>query len=233
MNINDRIKQLEDQVAALSAKLIDLSANTQDKFKSPLSVSGGNRSRSILGAVDSQSGYGQVKGGAVIWNTSELDNPPVNQEPPNPVLNDHAKGYNKHTHSRFAGGALLADGLEIVQYDFDNTPITNKHSQAYWNPVPDIKKMNNSDNSEAVEMIGLLDLVFNPDTQKWGTVAYEIDVKKCYLVMRDAKGNIALDDKGNKMKSPLYNSDNTKTSIVWDENGECWRLYAAYAPGPD
>ena len=32
------------------------------------------------------------------------------------------------------------------------------------------------------------------------------------------------------MKSPLWNEDTTKTSVIWDENSKCWRLLAVYAP---
>jgi len=230
MNLNDRIKQLEDQVAALSAKLTDLSTNTQDKFKNCFSVSGGTRGRSLLSAVDAQSGFGQIKGGAVIWNTSELDNPPVNQEPPNPELNEYAKGYNKHTHSRFSGGALIPEGLEFVWYDFENTPVTNMHSQAYWNPAPSILKLQNSRNEE-VEAIGHLFLQFNPDTKCWETAAAEVDVLRCVFVLRGPDGNILQDSNGNDISAPLFSADIHKTSIVWDENGACWRFYAAYAPG--
>jgi len=35
------------------------------------------------------------------------------------------------------------------------------------------------------------------------------------------------------MKSPLYNEDNAKTSIVCDKDGAVWRIFAAYAPGED
>ena len=59
----------------------------------------------------------------------------------------------------------------------------------------------------------------------------EIDVKKCYLVEKDENGDIVLDSKGQEKKSPLYNADQTKTSIIWDESGNCWRFYAVYASG--
>jgi hypothetical protein len=49
--------------------------------------------------------------------------------------------------------------------------------------------------------------------------------------MRDKDGNIMLDANGKEMKSLLYNSDSTKTSVVWDSNAEVWRFLAVYASG--
>ena len=117
-----------------------------------------------------------------------------------------------------------------MEYVWDG--ITNKHSQGFLTSenFPKIKTEINS-KGEQVDKIGLLDLVFNPDTKTWGTPAYEIDIKKCYLRERDETGEIVLDSKGNKKESSLYNSDQTKTALIWDENASCWRFYAVYAPG--
>ena len=65
----------------------------------------------------------------------------------------------------------------------------------------------------------------------WGVAAYEIDVKKCYLVIRDSDGNIELDSNGQEKKSLLYNEDQTKTSVIWDKDGGVWRIFSVYAPG--
>ena len=232
MSLNSRITELENIIIELTAKVEDLSRNTEGTYKKPITVVGGSRDRGTVSSVDIKAGMGQIQGGFVIWNTSELGNPPSNVEPPVPD-SITGKGYNKHSHSRFSGGALIKDVIEIVEYDFVTTPITNKHSQQFWVTQPNIKTEIDTSNPKkpTVEKIGLLDLVFNPSTKTWGTPAYEIDVKKCYLVERDANGIIVVDSKGREMKSPLYNTDPTKTSIVWDENGNCWRLYAAYAPG--
>jgi hypothetical protein len=228
-SLNLRIIQLENEIINLTAKLEDLSKNTEEKYKTPISIVGGGRDRGAINPIDIKAGMGQILGGSLIWNTSELGNPPINDEPPVPDENT-GKGYNKHTHSRFSGGALIKDVIEIVEYDFDSTPIANKHSQQFWQEQPKIKKEINS-KIEQVDKIGLLDLVFNPDTKTWGCPAYEIDIKKCYLVERDISGVIALDSKGQEKKSPLYNEDQTKTSIIWDESGNCWRFLAVYAEG--
>jgi len=229
MSLNSRITELENKILTLEDKVRDLSQNTEGIYKKPITIVGGGRDRGNISSVDIKSGMGQILGGSIIWNTSELGNPPANVEPPVPNAIT-GKGYNKHSHSRFSGGALIKNVIEIVEYDFVTTPITNKHSQQFWVTQPKIKTDINT-NKESVDKIGLLDLVFNPDTQTWGCPAYEIDVKKCYLVMRDENGDIALDSKGNQKKSLLYNEDQTKTSVVWDENAQCYRFYAVYAPG--
>jgi len=229
MSLNSRIEKLENTIVDLEAKIKDLSQNTEEKYKTPISVVGGTRDRPIITPLDIKAKKGQMVGGPVIWNTSELETPPINIEPPVPD-SIRGKGYNKHSHSRFSGGALIKDVIEIVEYDFITTPVINKHSQQFWVTQPNIVKEENTDGQQ-VDKIGLLDLVFNPDTQTWGCPAYEIDIKKCYLIERDKNGAIALDSKGHEKKSPLYNIDQTKTSVIWDENGNCWRFYAAYAPG--
>ena len=229
MTLSERIDQLENMVLQLSAKVVDLTQNTEDKTTLPQSVVGGIRDRSTIRPIDQTSGLNQNLGGAVIWNSSEIKCSP-GIPPVDPETLNRAKGYNKHTHSRYSGGALIKDAVEVVDYDFATTP-ANKHSQGYWNQVVNIKKVANT-SGQSVDSIGKLDLVFNPDTLSWGCPAYEIDVKKCFLVMRDKNGDIEIDTNGNKMKSPLYNADTTKSSVVWDENGGVWRLYCVYAPTP-
>lgn len=232
-SLNERIKNLEEEILELKSKLEDLSENTEEKYKTPVSIVGGGRNRGIIAPVDIKAGLGQMSGGSIIWNSSELDNPPIDEEPPVPN-NSTGKGYNKHSHSRFSGGALINGVIEIV--DLDLTYVSNVHSQQFWQTVPKIKKQENS-KGEQVNKIGLLDLVFNPDTQSWGCPAYEIDIKKCYFVERVTEitetnptlGAIKKDSKGQEMKSPLYNEDVTKTSIIWDENAQCFRLLAVYA----
>jgi hypothetical protein len=224
MSINARIKELEDKIIALEAKTKDLSANTEQKYRTPVTIGGGSQAQGNTSSISISSGFGAIKGGPVLWNETEI-NAPYGIQPTIPTI-----GYNKHAHSRFSGGALIKDVIEIVEYEWG--AITNKHSQGFLKPedFPEIKKEANTAGVQ-VDKIGLLDLVFNPDTKTWGCPAYEIDVKKCYLVMRDTDGNIASDSKGQEMKSPLYNEDVTKTSIVWDESGNCFRLYAVYSTG--
>jgi len=218
--LNERIQELEQELEVLRNKIQDLSRNTEEKNKTPYTTLGGQTNKSFINPYDLTSKQGMY-GGTIFWNDSEIGNP-ANAIPSNPK-----KGYHKHSHSRYSGGALIKDVLEIVEYEWGS--ITNKHSQQFIDE-PKIKTTINS-NHETVNKIGLLDLIFNADTRTWGIAALEIDVKKCYLVERDNNGDIALDENGNEKKSPLYNSDQTKTAIVWDKNANCWRFYATYAPG--
>ena len=230
MTLNERIKQLENQIIALEAKLKDLSANTEEKINPPNTIAGGVRPAGSAAPVDFKTGKNIALGNAPIWNDSELKIPPAGNEPPKPTI-----GYNKHSHSRFSGGALIKDVLEIVEYVWGS--ITNKHSQQFLNLTDNDIATEVNSKGETVQKIGQLDLVFNPDTQTWGVSAYEIDIKKCYFVERDEDGNIAKDSKGNQKKSPLYNDNGLFTSIIWDENGRngqgCWRLLAVYATGDE
>lgn len=230
-NLNDRINLLESQIASLQLQLQKLVDGVQLSYPNPVSKTGLLNNNKIA-AIDIKTGFGNIKGNGIIWNSSELKRTPINKEPTNPETIIGAKGYNKHSHSRFSGGALIKDVLEIVEYDWNSVSpaIDNKHSQQYWNKNLKIATQENT-KKETIDKIGLLDLIFNPDTKTWGVSAYEIDVKKCYLVQRDDEGNIALDSKGQQKKSPLFNSDINKTSILWDENSATWRLLAVYAPG--
>jgi len=215
MNLNERITELENQVRVLSAKVIDLSTNTEEKLKTPYTIAGGISEKGSNTPIDIKSGRSHRLGGHVIWNNTEIE-APINKEPSTPT-----KGYNKHSHSRYSGGALINDVLEIVEYIWGT--INNKDSQEFWKTQPKIATIKNTKN-QTVEKIGKLDLIFNADTLKWGVSAYELDIKKCNLVERDDNGNII-------HSAPLYNSDKTKTCIVWDDNGKCWRFYATYAEG--
>jgi hypothetical protein len=226
MELNERISELEKEIIALKSKVNDLSKNTEEGAKPPVSIVGGGRDRSNIQSIDIKTGLGQIKGNAVIWNDSESKVPPINTSPTLPK-----EGFNKHSHSRYSGGALIKDVLEIVEYVWGT--ITNKHSQQFWQKEPEIAKDENS-----VPKIGKLSLIFDGITKRWGSTAYEIDIKKCYLVEYsgiDDEGNpiIKKDSKGNNMKSLLFNEDKTKSSIVWDENGQCYRFYAVYAPGEE
>lgn len=243
MLLIERIAELENQVKFLTSKIEDLSKNTEQRYPKPVTIAGGVQSRTLNQSADINTGFGPVLGNSVIFNNSELATPPMNAEPVSPTI-----GYNKHSHSRYSGGALIKGVIEIVEYDATWwATITNPHSQQFWQTPPQIASDVNSD-GKTVSKIGLLDLVFNPDggydsegnaIGKWGVAALEIDIQKCNFVKRrttdgsggEKIGDIEKDSKGIEMKGPLYNEDQTKTSIVWDENGGCWRLYAAYSPG--
>lgn len=225
--INQRIEVLEKQLADTQTILQELIDNIKQKYPKPLTISGQLETLASVQSPGLQSALGRSKGNFILWNSSEIDNP-ANIEPTDPETLDEVSSYNIHPHSRWSGGALIKGVLEIVEYVWGT--IVNKHSPQFWQEQPQIATEVNS-KGETVKKIGQLELIFNPDTLKWGTSAFEIDIKKCYFVERDDNGDIALDSKGQQKRSPLYNVDTTKSSIVWDENGNCFRLYSVYAPG--
>jgi hypothetical protein len=219
-----QLQDLEGELLALKTKIDDLSKSTEEKDIKPYSAVGSKRDRSQTRPTDVSTGLGQVFTGGVIWNDSEQNVPAFGQKPDDP-----RKGYNRHSHSRYSGGALDVKTLEIIEYNIDwEGGNFQKDCQSTWRGSPSIKTQQNT-GGESVEKIGLLDLIFNPDTVKWGVSAFEIDVKKCYFVLRDSSGDIVKDENGNEQKALLYNEDMDKTNIVWDKNAKCWRIYATFA----
>jgi hypothetical protein len=220
-----QIEELETQIEALKTKVYDFSKSTEEKDIKPYSAVGNKRDRSNIRPADISTGLGQIFSGAIIWNDSEQNQPPYGTKPTNPT-----KGYNRHSHSRYSGGALDIKTLEIVEYNINWETNGNfqKDCQSLWRGFPPIKTQQNSKN-EQVDKIGLLDLVFNADLGKWGVTTSEIDIKKCYLVERDSAGELAKDENGHDKKALLYNADETKTNIIWDKNARCWRFYAVYS----
>jgi hypothetical protein len=226
-SLNERIQILESQVINLSNKLTDLINTTKGIITPPYSIVGDNLSPGSMRPSDLRAGRGGFSGTGIVWHSGELDTPPATSEISLPDDLDSVQAYNRHSHSRISGGALDKNTLEIVELEFDGQ---NPHSSQFWQEEPRRKIILNTD-EQPVESIGLLDLVFDPDKKMWGAAAHEIDVKKCYFVMRDEKGIIMKDENKVEMKSPLYNEDVTRTSVVWDKDAAVWRLYAVYAPG--
>lgn len=229
-----QIQELSAELDAIRSELEELQKNTAEKIAQPYTKSGGNKDQSQQKATDISTGMGQTFAGAIVWNDAELLLPAYGTKPDDPT-----KGYNRHSHSRFSGGALEANTLEIIEYDvtWATDPTHHKDCQSLWKTTPEIKKVKNTDN-EDIEKIGLLDLIFNADKEKWGCAAYEIDISKCFFVLRGADGEIELDENGIEKKSPLYITskvggvtevDKAKTSIVWDKTGKCWRIFAVYS----
>jgi hypothetical protein len=229
-----QIDALELEIRTLRSKLDDLSKGTEEKDIKPYSAVGSKRDRSQSRPTDVATGLGQVFTGGVIWNDSEQIISRFGEKPATPT-----KGYNRHSHSQFSGGALEINSLEIIEYDVDweTNPDYNKDCQSLWRTYPSIKTELNSKNN-TIPKVGKLDLVFNADKEMWGCSAYEIDVSKCFFVLRDKNGEIQLDDNGKEMKSPIYitstidgvtDVDKHKTSIIWDKTGKCWRVFAVYS----
>lgn len=255
--LTNKIKELEVKVAALEAKLKDISLKTEEREPTPYSKVGQEHDKGFASPVDPGTGLGGAYGGQMIWNDIDANFLPLNtawgEQTP-------SRGYNRHSHSRFSGGALEINTLEFVEYDIElaSTEATdvkgntiknyykwdddtyNKDMPQHWRHTgrsrkdPDIKKSDNSDGEEVLH-IGPLDLVFNPDTKKWSVTAAYIDVEKTYLVQYETDkssenyGNIKLDGNSNSMSAPLYDEDDsTKSAVVWDSEAKVWRFYTIY-----
>jgi hypothetical protein len=222
--LNRKIIELENKIRVLENTLTQLQGEvSKTKLPSP-SNSATGRSKGTTVSVDLASGLGGVYNGKIIWNDLEQDLPMIC-----PSTSPAAtKGYHKHSHSQYSGGALDIANLMLVEYQL-NTSL-NPDCQSYWNGQEVIKKQ------DGIDKLGKLAVVFNPLLGYWGTAAYEIDIKACKFVEYDKNDDgtltVALDTNGEPKSAPLWNVDETKTSIVWDKNAKCWRLYAAFAPTP-
>lgn len=221
--INKKIDDLKNRTDSLENKTKDISTNIEEKNITPFSKVGGKKTNNLR-ICDITTGVD----GHIIWNDSELKVPPYGLKPDLPT-----KGYNRHFHTRYAGGALDINSLEILEYDVDwaTDDDISKHSQQFWNYEPKIKKQQNT-NKENVEKIGTLALVFDADAQQWGASAFEIDVEMCYFVRKDDEGNIMLDEDGNEMKAPIFDEVEEDSCITWDKENQRWRFYAVYANTP-
>lgn len=222
--LNEKLVELNRELIDLRIRVLDLNMHIEEGLPLPYTKHGELNTDYRRSPIGTKTGLGRKLGGPMVWNDSILKNPPLNEKP-----DDATKGYNKHSHSEFSGGALDINTLELIEYDvnWELSFLYNKDCQDYWDVDPPIKIVQNS-NGENVEKKGKIGIEFNPDTQTWEAGQANIDVKNTYLVMRDSNGNIMIDSRGNEMKAPLYNSDSTKTSVIWDSNAGVWRFYAVY-----
>jgi len=229
--LNRRISELENKIVELTNLVDSLSTTRTEKDPAPYGIVGSAVKTHHIGPLG-PSGMG---GGKMIWNDIELSFPKINEKPSKEEETIPVKGYNGHSHSRFSGGALDINTLEIVEYDMvldENgewvSDEYSKHSQNFWKNLPPIAVLQNS-LGENVSKLGKLDLVFDANSRKWLISSAYIDVEKSYLVLKDSEGNIQTDTDGVEMKSPLYDSsDPSKSNIVWDTLAKCWRFYAVY-----
>lgn len=259
MTLNDRIRTLETMVKSLEARIVELTRQTQTSRKKPETIVGRpDLGKTTIPAPSSGTGLGRVYGGQenVLFNNAERARIPFGTQPDEPV-----RGYNKHGHSRFSGGALDINTLELVEYETneegtilgsDGQPL-NKHCQQHWKNPPEIAK------DGEVEKIGHLDISFDKDKRMWVTGSNEIDVERTYLVQYiwkkdgvevspDTEGavrEIKKDANENEMKSPLLytladtatlegrNKNLNKSNVYWDADALTWRFYSVFKPMPE
>ena len=218
----DRIKDLEKEIQKLNAK-IDRLANVNKPYKKPHSSVQGANKQLVAGSAGMN-----VDKALLPWNDTELTDTDSSTKGRDPK-----KGLNCHTHSRYSGGALIVNSLELVEYniDFDTDENYSKHNLGLWSKNPPIAKAQKTDGEEKtdVDKIGLLDCEFNVNTGKWGVTSYTTDIKNTYFIEYDENGVIALDENEHEKKAPLWNEDATKSAIVWDKNARCWRLFCTFA----
>lgn len=243
--ITEQIAQLKRDIATLKSKVRDLSTNTEESTIRPYSRVGGLPHRSKSRPIDISTGLGGTFGGYMIWNNAEIEVLPYGTQPQTP-----SKGYSKHSHSEFSGGALDINTLKLVEYLTNEDgnilstdgDVLNKHCQGYWKQNPSIATEPDS-SGNPIPKIGLLDIAFDPDTATWkASGALEIDVRNTYMVEYEytkdgspveagtegATKTIAKDENDVEKKSPLLSDDAFKSNIIWDKDAQVWRFYAVF-----
>jgi len=232
----NKILELEQKIQSLESKIIDLSEKTDAVRTKPESMTSQIELSKQTPMPSSGTGLGKfpARQGGMIFNDGDASATPWGTQPPTPI-----KGYNKHGHSRYAGGALDIHTLELVEFESPNPEaddpilldqqgnIINKHCQSYWKVPGKIAK------SGGVEKIGKLDIQFDSSSKKW-LAGGIIDVERTNLVLYEVDPitgakTVKIDTKGQEMKAPMYGSEENTQNIVWDENAKCWRFYAVYA----
>lgn len=132
--INDKIRQLENQIKTLQAKVLDLTNKTEATRAKPESKVALLDLSKTTPVPSSGTGLGKLpnRNAGIIWNDADAQNLGFGQQPSTPT-----KGYNKHFHGRYSGGALDINTLELVEYEFDGQ---NPDCQSYWKTPPNIAK---------------------------------------------------------------------------------------------
>ena len=79
------------------------------------------------------------------------------------------KGYNKHSHGRFSGGALDINTLELVEYNLTGY---NKDCQSYWKEPPSIEL--DEDGNEKISDLSK-NMVWDKEEKCWRFIAVYAD----------------------------------------------------------
>lgn len=225
--LTNKIQELEFKIVALESKILELSKNTESMRVKPESIISQIDLSKTTPMPSTGTGLGKMPGasGGIIFNDADAQNVAFGQNPPQP-----SKGYNKHGHNEFSGGALDINTLKLVEYvrnpsgiilDQYGNPL-NESCQSYWKNPAQIAKDGD------VEKIGHLEIEFDKNSKKW-LAGGIIDVKKTNLVMKDVDGKVMKDSKGQEMKAPMYGIETDTQNVVWDKNAQVWRFYAVFA----
>ena len=137
--LSDRLIYLENKVKLLESKLVDLVGKTEAIRAKPESKIPLIDLSQSLPLPSSGTGLGKLpaRAGGIIWNDADAQNVPWGTIPSTPT-----KGYNKHSHNEFSGGALDINTLKLVEYDFNGQ---NPSCQSYWKDPPQIVKDENGE----------------------------------------------------------------------------------------
>jgi len=164
--LNDRLIKLESKIKSLESKIIGLTKNTEALRNKPESIVSQINTSQRTPMPSTGTGLGKMPGASanIIWNDADAQLVPWGQQPPIP-----SKGYNKHSHSEFSGGALDINTLKLVEYEFDGQ---NPDCQSYWKTPPSIKKDENGE-----EQISILadNMVWDKENKVWRFLAVYAD----------------------------------------------------------
>jgi len=193
--LTERIESLEKKIASHENTIKSLGGQLGDKPKTTYSRPPKSKGAGNFRSADPRSGIMDSNAGFVIWNKADASLPAYG-DPPSIGLSESnwaSLSYNRHSHSRFAGGPLDTDTLELIAYNWEAPGVVSsfdRHSQAFWKEnkdkvdgggliTPPIKTSSHADGdtgAEGVDKIGPLDIHFDGDTKKWvasgGSISY-------------------------------------------------------------
>lgn len=167
--LNEKIRQLEQELMRLKSEVAykeEFSSDSNDP--KPYSIVGGEKDKTFTFPVDIRTGLGGSYGNFLPWNDAELKLPPYGEKPDDPT-----EGYHKHTHSRFAGGALNIEYLELVKYnvdDWDTDENYNPHCQQFWIESPPIEVDSNGE-EKISNIFGLNSSNTNKPNMVWDKIS--------------------------------------------------------------
>ena len=164
--LNDKVRQLENQIKTLQAKVLDLTNKTEASRAKPESKVPLSDLSKTTPMPSSGTGLGKLpaRNAGIIWNDADAQNLGFGTQPSIPT-----KGYNKHSHSEYAGGALDINTLKLVEYDLSGY---NKHNQSYWKEQPNIEK--DEDGNEKISDLSK-SMVWDKENKCWRLIAVYAD----------------------------------------------------------
>jgi len=167
--LNDRIKLLENEIRNLKAKVSDLATKTEaGRIKPESKVPKIDLSRQTpMPSTGTGLGKLPARAGNIIFNDGDAQLKAFGQMPDTPT-----KGYNKHSHGKFSGGALDINTLELVEYEDLEISGHNKDCQSYWKEQPSIEL--DEDGNEKISDLSK-NMVWDKEEKCWRFIAVYAD----------------------------------------------------------